>query len=369
MAPQNHAAFLPAKCARLAVRETVYTPPGPNEIVVKNGAIAVNPVEWSKQVVGDLMFGWIKYPFILGNDCAGTVVEIGAKVERFKPGDRVVTHALSMDPKVNKSSEGAFQDYVVIRANMAAPIPDSMTFESASVVPLGASTAACGLYQTDFLALGHPSVEKVVQNKAILIWGGSTAVGSNAIQLAAASGYEVVTTASPANHAYVKKLGAAAAFDYRSKSAVADIIAYLGGKEIAGAVAIGNGSTEACMDVLAKTQGSKFVAQASFPWPETPPRSTWALISTMLGLVWWNLTITLRGMRRGVKHKFIFGSTLQENEVSHVLYEKYLPEALARGFFVAAPEPLIVGKGLENIQLALDTHMKGVSAKKVVVSL
>jgi hypothetical protein len=71
----------------------------------------------------------------------------------------------------------------------------------------------------------------------------------------------------------------------------------------------------------------------------------------------------------GVESKFILGSSLADNELGAAIYEDYLPNALAKGQFVAAPEPLIVGKGLESIQEALEVHMKGVSAKKVVVSL
>jgi NADPH:quinone reductase-like Zn-dependent oxidoreductase len=41
------------------------------------------PIDWIKQVRGDLVFPWIKYPFILGSDVAGEVVEIGVNVTRF----------------------------------------------------------------------------------------------------------------------------------------------------------------------------------------------------------------------------------------------------------------------------------------------
>jgi NADPH:quinone reductase-like Zn-dependent oxidoreductase len=76
---------------------------------------------------------WIKYPFVMGSDLAGEVVEVGKGVTRFKVGDRVIGHAVGMDPKSNKSSEGAFQEYTIIRANMASPIPSSMPYENACV--------------------------------------------------------------------------------------------------------------------------------------------------------------------------------------------------------------------------------------------
>jgi hypothetical protein len=52
-----------------------------------------------------------------------------------------------------------------------------------------------------------------------------------------------------------------------------------------------------------------------------------------------------------------------------MICKEFLPKALAAGEYVAAPDPIVVGKGLEFIQPALEMQKKGVSAKKVVVSL
>lgn len=121
-----------------------------------------------------------------------------------------------------------------------------MSYEEASVLPLGMSTAACALFQTKQLSLQYPSAKPTSTGKTLLVWGGSTSVGCNAIQLAVAAGYEVFTTASPKNFDYVKSLGAARAFDYNSKTVIPDITSALQGKLVAGAVAIGKGSAEAC---------------------------------------------------------------------------------------------------------------------------
>ena len=107
--------------------------------------------------------------------------------------------------------------------------------------------------------------------KTLLVWGGSTSVGSNTIQLAVAAGYEVITTASPKNFDYVKKLGASQAFDYRSKTVVGDLIHAFKDKTIAGALSIGHGAAEACMDVLGQCKGDRFISMASYPIPEPRP--------------------------------------------------------------------------------------------------
>lgn len=371
--PVNKAAWLSAKSVRpLAVQEASYTEPKPHEIIVKNGAVAINPIDWSKQLLGDMMFSFVKYPFVLGEDLAGEVVQIGSSVTRFKVGDRVLAHALGLEPKVNRKEEGAFQHYTVIRENMASQIPQDLTFEEACVLPLCLSTAACGLFQEDFLALDAPSVaaqELKPNDRTLVVWGGSTSVGGNAIQLAVAAGYSVITTASPKNFEYVKKLGASLVFDYRSETVTSDIIQALQNKTVVGAVAVGNGSTEACINILSKTKGSKFVAQISFPWPEKVPSSGFGLFRSMIYLMWWNISIAVKSKLKGVTAKFVFGSSLFENNVSKMVYQDFLPEALAQHRYIAAPVPQVVGTGLEFIQEAMDLQMNGVSAKKIVVSL
>lgn len=88
--PENHAAWLVAKQTPLEVKAAPYTAPRPDEIVVRNHAIAINPIDWIKQCSGNMLFSWIEYPFVLGSDLAGEVVEVGTGVTRFKVGDRVL---------------------------------------------------------------------------------------------------------------------------------------------------------------------------------------------------------------------------------------------------------------------------------------
>ena len=340
--PSNTAAWLSAQKARpLEVKSAPYTPPAENEVVIKNGALALNPVDHARQDLGDVLFAWTIYPCILGSDVAGEVAEVGSGVSRFETGDRVTGLALGLTS--NKPADGAFQAYTVLPAHMASPIPSSLSYESASVLPLGISTAACGLFQKEYLGLQFPSAPpKPATGETVLIWGGSTSVGSNAIQLAVAAGYEVITTASPKNFDYVKKLGASQVFDYQGETVVANLVNAFKDKTSAGALAIGNGVADPCAEVLDKSNGKKFVALTNPPSNELPS---------------------------GVGSKFIFGSDLKDNEVGPAIYEDFLPKALEDGSFVAAPDAKVVGKGLESIQGGLDLLKKGLSAKKYVISL
>ena len=371
--PTNTAAWLVAKQTKIEVKSAPYTHPREGEIVVKNHAVAINPLDWIVQVAGNIVFSWIKYPCILGSDLAGEVVEVGKGVTRFSVGDRVIGHAVGTDKKRNTPAEGAFQEYTVLLAHLAAPIPDTLSYEKAAVLPLALSTAACGLFQKDQLALQYPSAAPKPTGKTLLIWGGSTSVGSNAIQLAIAAGYEVITTASPRNFDYVKQIRASQVFDYNKKGVVEDIIEALKGKTSAGALAIGTGSAEVCSDVVHACNGNKFVSvasqSASFEALPLRPGMSSQMFRLLLRLIASNVSLQVRFRMRGIRSKLIFGNTLMDNEVSKVIYEDFLPQALANGHYVAAPEPAVIGKGLNYVQAGLDAQKRGVSAKKVVISL
>ncbi len=186
-------------------------------------------------------------------------------VTRFAVGDRVIGHAVGTDKDSNAAAEGTFQRYAVILERLASPIPDSLPYEDASVLPLALSTAACGLFSEGLPGLNHPSARSAATGEAVLVWGGSTSAGSNAIQLAVAAGYEVITTASPRNFAFVKELGAREVFDYNSPTVIPDIIAALTDRRFAGAIAFGTTAAPSCVKIAAGCEGNRFVAIATPP--------------------------------------------------------------------------------------------------------
>ena len=96
-------------------------------------------------------------------------------------------------------------------------LPYEIPTANGVVLPLGISTAAAGLFQKDFLKLPLPTEDPEKLDRTVVIWGGSSSVGSCAIQLAVAAGADVITTASPSNFEYVKKLGAKSVFDYHDE--------------------------------------------------------------------------------------------------------------------------------------------------------
>ncbi|GGF28550.1 hypothetical protein GCM10011399_22140 [Subtercola lobariae] len=419
-APSNSALLLDARYADLVVRAAPYTAPGAHEIVIRNRAIAVNPLDEIKQSTGDLMYRWLPYPAVLGEDVAGEVVEVGSAVTRFQPGDRAIGYAVGMEKGRNHQAEGAFQLFTVVQGNLASPIPDAMSFEDAVVLPLAVSTAASALFGRDQLGLRHPTTpagagaqgDSTAPNGAgahgdssaqgdsrqsadsgtlgdarqpadsgalagsrtetVVVWGGSTSVGSNAIQLARAAGYAVISTASPRNHDYVLGLGAARVFDYGSPTVVKDIIEAIAGAPVAGVFAVGTGSAEPAVAIAAAT-GAKRVSLAtpSVSLARLPRRAgpSLELMRVGLGMLASNVALQARSRSRGIKANYVWGSTLMNDEVGPMLWRDFLPAALADGRFVAAPRPQVVGSGLEHVQAALDLLRQGVSARKLVVLL
>ncbi|KAI0472605.1 GroES-like protein [Xylariaceae sp. FL0804] len=337
----NAAAWIPVvKTTPMEVKAAPDPTPEANEVVVKVEAIGINAIDWMIQTLGDDLFNFIKYPFIGGTDVAGEVVQAGSGIKSVKVGDRVVGLALGFAE--NDPRQGAFQKLCVLKSHLMTPLPASVRSADAAVLPLGLATAAAGLYQKEYLGLKHPSASAEPTGEAVLIWAGSSSVGSNAIQLAVASGYEVITTCSPKNFDYCKKLGASQAFDYASPTITEELLAAFGGKTQAGAFAILTGSVEPCLEVVHKTKGAKFVAMTLQHQGELP---------------------------EGVKTGFVFASTIKDNEVGPAVFNNFLPQALAQNKYVCAPTPKVVGTGLEAIQAAFEALKPGVSASKLVVTL
>lgn len=106
----------------------------------------------------------------------------------------------------------------------------------------------------------------------------------------------------------------------------------------------------------------------SFDVLASADRGRFAYPRLILRLVGTNVALQFASRPRGVRTKYIFGSTLKKNEVSTAVYRDFLPAALADGRYLAVPKPMVVGHGVQDIQHAMDVQLKGVSAAKVVVT-
>lgn len=81
-----------------------------------------------------------------------------------------------------KPETGAFAHYIAVKSDLQMHIPDDVSFEAASTVGVGIGTTGYALYHV--LNLRYPGPETEDQGETVLIYGGSTATGSIAIQFA-----------------------------------------------------------------------------------------------------------------------------------------------------------------------------------------
>jgi len=173
---------------------------GPNDILVRIQATAINLLD-SKIRDGEFkLFLPYRPPFILGHDLAGTIMRVGANVQVFKVGDEVYAR-----PRDHRA--GTFAAFIAIDQADVALKPASLTMEEAASIPLVGLTAWQALAE----------VGKVKPGQKVFIQAGSGGVGTFAIQLAKHLGATVATTTSAANIPLVKSLGADVVIDYKTQ--------------------------------------------------------------------------------------------------------------------------------------------------------
>jgi NADPH:quinone reductase-like Zn-dependent oxidoreductase len=171
---------------------------GPGDVVVDVHAASVNAADYKMRVGG--YSSTLKFPHILGRDFSGVVSAVGAGVEDLEVGDAVFGVTIP-------GTEGAYAEKLAIKAAIVAKKPPKLSHVEAAAMALTSLTAIWALEDTAQLKRGE----------TILIQGGAGGVAGFAIQLAKHLGATVITTASPANHEYVRKLGATRVIDYHKE--------------------------------------------------------------------------------------------------------------------------------------------------------
>jgi NADPH:quinone reductase-like Zn-dependent oxidoreductase len=170
---------------------------GPEDVMIKVYAASINPVDWKVRSGHVKIITGSTFPKILGNECAGEVVETGSRVKKFKKGDHVIGW-----PSVRRL--GAFAEYACSGETATFPKPKNITFEETACIPIAGLTALQALRDKGRIASG----------KKILINGASGGVGHFAVQIAKIFDTEVTGVCSGANVDFVKSLGADRVIDY-----------------------------------------------------------------------------------------------------------------------------------------------------------
>jgi len=185
--------------------------PGPGEIRIRVRAASLNPADYKVAAGGHP--NWT-YPVVPGLDVAGVVDAVGEGVDRWRAGDRVVYHGDLANP-------GAFAEYAIAKARMAAAIPEGLSFEAAAAFPCAGLTAYQALVRK----------MRFEEGQTILVHAGAGGVGGYAIQLARAFGASRILTSASLGHSdYVRGLGADVAIDYNTEDVTARVLELTNGR-------------------------------------------------------------------------------------------------------------------------------------------
>jgi len=220
------AVFTQRKCIKsvLAYGDTLKPTPADNEVLIEVHHASLNPIDWK------LFKGLQYYPFkqiVQGKDVAGTVVEVGKNVSKFKVGDKVYSY-------LSYTLGGGFAEYAVSNENTVALKPNNMSFAEAAGVPLAGTTA----WQA--LQLGN-----ITADKNVLIIGASGGVGTYAVQLAKSLDANVTGVCSGKNVELIESLGADKVINYEKE----DFSKSLSGYSIV-FDAVGKHSLSACSEIM-----------------------------------------------------------------------------------------------------------------------
>ena len=183
--------------------------PGPGEILVKVAAAGVNrPDVMQRQGLYPPPKG---APDIPGLEIAGEVVALGDNVARWKQGDKVMALVIG----------GGYAEFCLAHEGHALPVPQKFSMAEAAAVPETFFTVWHNVFERGALKSGE----------TLLVHGGTSGIGTTAIQLAKAFGAKVITTAgSPEKCEAARKLGADVAINYKTEDFVAISKTATGGK-------------------------------------------------------------------------------------------------------------------------------------------
>ncbi|KAK0637402.1 chaperonin 10-like protein [Bombardia bombarda] len=320
--------------------------PAYNEVLIKVVATGLNPKDWKFVKRRDETKA-----LNAGDDIAGIVEAVGDKVFEYKPGDRVAAFHRMGEPA------GAYAEYAIAPFSTVFHLPPSISFEGGAGLPLSSMTAALALYQ--LLGLPLPTVPG---NKDIplLIYGGASAVGAFALQLAKLSNISPIITVAGSGIDFVESLGAATHIvDYRKGDVAAQILAALGGKKLHHAfdAISGSKSYEIISEVLVASGGGKI------NMVDPPEDESWTWPAGV------EFSRTFVASAYGQKHAHITQEQAEKDGEFAYFFYRYLTYLLAEGKFKPHPHQVLDG-GLDGVvQGVQNLHDGKVSAKKLVARI
>jgi NADPH:quinone reductase-like Zn-dependent oxidoreductase len=285
-----------------------------DEVLLRVHAASVNPGDWYLlagtpylvRLAGSGMGFGLRRPTrpIPGQDAAGRVEAVGARVTRFRPGDEVFGEIT-----------GAYAEYARAPEGDLTPKPANLSFEQAAAVPVAGVTALQGLRDAGRLQPGQ----------TVLIIGASGGVGTFAVQLAKAFGAEVTGVCSTRNLQLVRSLGADRVIDYTGEDPTRsdqkyDLIFQVAGRQ----------SPSACRRVLAPNGTLVLSSGEGGRWLGPMGRIVAALVRSRFG----SQRMVPLVARKDSKDLAVLTELIEAGKVTPVIDRRYalaeVPEALRR---------------------------------------
>lgn len=325
--------------------------PGEGEILIKVHTVAQNPTDWKAAKYGDTAGRTV------GCDFAGEVHDNNGS--HWRPGQRV---AGFVQGTAANPPRGAFAEYMVIEASLVFPIPDSVSYADAAVLPLPIATAIQAMFQR----LNMPEPSKPAKSAfPFLVNGGTSSVGKYAVQLGKLSGAYVIATGSKKNHELLLSLGADAVVDYNDADWPEQVRQKThDGLEHALDCIAENGTPEAIAKALSPTKGGHIVTLL----PIGNVRSAVESINKKAKI---ESTIVYTVFQRELPYAAFFDNCGGETPEDKALWEKYLqmiPGYLEKGSI--KPNRVKQFGTIEDINTGFKLQEEGkVSAEKLVYNI
>ncbi|CAM6127838.1 unnamed protein product [Calypogeia fissa] len=195
----------------LQLREVENPKPEAGEVLIKVKAAGINRADTVQRMGGHpAPPGTSPYP---GLECSGVITAVGNGVTKWKVGDEVCALLAG----------GGYAEQLCVPEGQLLPIPKGVSLNDAASLP----EVTCTVWSTVFM------MSKLSSGETFLVHGGSSGIGTFAIQIAKAKGCKVFTTVGNTEKAeFVKKLGADLVINYREEDFVAKVKEATGGKGV-----------------------------------------------------------------------------------------------------------------------------------------
>ncbi|KAL4783367.1 chaperonin 10-like protein [Aspergillus varians] len=308
--------------------------PRPDEVLIKVVVSGTNPKDWK-------LPEWLDKPGNQGDDIAGTVEAVGDNVTEFKAGDRVAAFHEMTAPG------GSYAEYALAWQHTTIHLPKHISFEEAATIPLAALTSIAVLYH--HLALPEPW-RPALSPIPLVIYGGASAIGAYAIQLARRSDVHPIIAVAGRGASFVEGL-----ID-RSKGDT--IIDYRQGDEavISGIKDALKGS-KLLHSYDCVSEGSSYVNLGKVVSPGGK------IVTVLPGKDYPGVPESIEIVKNSV------GCVHEDQKDLGYIYFRYIAKGLLDGWFKPHPHEIVPG-GLGGLEKALTNLKEGkASATKYVVRI